>query len=257
MTDINTLIDILANPKASTETMVDDVVEARKRYPYFTLPAALLLRNHADKIADEALRNELTQSVAMTTSDPTDLYILLEGAGCDHASFYPEEKPATPTTDSAIDTFLNTYGSTSAEEEQMLERLIFNPTPDYAQLLSREEEESIPEPAEAPEGSQDDLLNKFIIKQKQSAGVIPEEKSPVAQHAEQRRQQEPPQPAADDTLLSESLAKIFIRQRHYQQAYEIISQLSLNYPKKSVYFADQLRFLRKLINNQHHKEQSK
>lgn len=54
----------------------------------------------------------------------------------------------------------------------------------------------------------------------------------------------------DDSLLSESLAKIFIKQGRYERAYEIISGLNLKFPKKSAYFADQLRFLKKLIINQ-------
>lgn len=55
--------------------------------------------------------------------------------------------------------------------------------------------------------------------------------------------------SADDTSLSESLAKIYIRRRRYDKAFEIIHNLSLKNPKKSVYFADQLRFLRKLMLN--------
>ncbi|MDE6268250.1 MAG: hypothetical protein K2M04_04115, partial [Muribaculaceae bacterium] len=57
-------------------------------------------------------------------------------------------------------------------------------------------------------------------------------------------------PAADDSLLSESLAKIYIRQHDYVRAYEIIERLNLNFPEKSIYFADQLRFLRKIIDIQ-------
>ncbi|MDE5573889.1 MAG: tetratricopeptide repeat protein, partial [Muribaculaceae bacterium] len=60
------------------------------------------------------------------------------------------------------------------------------------------------------------------------------------------------QPAAD-TLLSQSLAKIYVKQHRYDKAYEIISQLSLNYPEKSCYFADQLRFLKKLMITQQQK----
>ncbi|MCM1037565.1 MAG: hypothetical protein NC406_09620, partial [Bacteroides sp.] len=63
-----------------------------------------------------------------------------------------------------------------------------------------------------------------------------------------RHRKRPAAPAAaDDSLLSESLARIFIKQGRYERAYEIISNLSLNYPKKSIYFADQLRYLRKLM----------
>lgn len=56
---------------------------------------------------------------------------------------------------------------------------------------------------------------------------------------------------AEEEYFTETLAKIYIKQGNYDKAIEIITRLNLNYPKKSSYFADQLRFLRKLqiINN--------
>ena len=48
-------------------------------------------------------------------------------------------------------------------------------------------------------------------------------------------------------MLSESLAKIYIKQRKYSKALEIIKTISLKFPEKSIYFADQIRFLQKLI----------
>ncbi|MDE6338467.1 MAG: hypothetical protein K2K97_01605, partial [Muribaculaceae bacterium] len=56
-----------------------------------------------------------------------------------------------------------------------------------------------------------------------------------------------PSEAPEEPSLSESLAKIMIKNGNYQKALEIITEISLNNPKKSVYFADQIRFLKKLI----------
>ena len=53
----------------------------------------------------------------------------------------------------------------------------------------------------------------------------------------------------EDTFFTETLAKIYIKQRRYSKALEIIKKLSLKYPKKNAYFADQIRFLEKLIIN--------
>ncbi|MBD5358059.1 MAG: hypothetical protein HDR88_13810 [Bacteroides sp.] len=44
-------------------------------------------------------------------------------------------------------------------------------------------------------------------------------------------------------------AQLLIKKHDYEGALEIIMQQSLNNPKKSIYFADQIRFLRKLILN--------
>ncbi|MDE6126637.1 MAG: hypothetical protein K2G30_06750, partial [Muribaculaceae bacterium] len=72
-------------------------------------------------------------------------------------------------------------------------------------------------------------------------------------------QRKPREVAGSQALLSESLAKIFIKTRRYDKAYEILERLSLEFPEKSRYFADQLRFLRKLIliEEQRRKQQDK
>ena len=54
----------------------------------------------------------------------------------------------------------------------------------------------------------------------------------------------------DDSYFTETLAKIYIKQRRYGKALEIIRKLNLKYPKKSIYFADQIRFLEKLVINE-------
>ena len=53
----------------------------------------------------------------------------------------------------------------------------------------------------------------------------------------------------DEEYFTETLARIYIRQGRYQKALDIISRLSSKYPQKNAYFADQIRFLEKLIIN--------
>ncbi len=55
---------------------------------------------------------------------------------------------------------------------------------------------------------------------------------------------------ASDTYFTETLARIYIKQGKYAKAIEIIRRISLIYPKKNRYFADQIRFLEKLIINE-------
>lgn len=52
-----------------------------------------------------------------------------------------------------------------------------------------------------------------------------------------------------DSVFSESLARIYIKQKQYSKAIRIFEKLNLKYPEKSTYFADQIRFLNKVINN--------
>ena len=53
----------------------------------------------------------------------------------------------------------------------------------------------------------------------------------------------------DESYFTETLAKIYVKQQRYSKALEIITRLNLKYPEKNAYFADQIRFLEKLIIN--------
>ncbi|MDR3340114.1 MAG: hypothetical protein LBT25_08530 [Candidatus Symbiothrix sp.] len=53
----------------------------------------------------------------------------------------------------------------------------------------------------------------------------------------------------ENSFFSETLAKIYIKQKKYGRALTIIRKLNLLYPEKNRYFADQIRFLEKLIIN--------
>ena len=63
-------------------------------------------------------------------------------------------------------------------------------------------------------------------------------------------------PAPGEPALSESLdvimerVKFLVKNRNYDEALQIMEAFYLNNPKKSVYFADQIRFLRKLKLNE-------
>ncbi|MEI8085742.1 MAG: hypothetical protein WCG93_05960 [Paludibacter sp.] len=55
--------------------------------------------------------------------------------------------------------------------------------------------------------------------------------------------------AIENVEISENEAKKLIKERKYKQAISILRELNLSNPKKSVYFADQIRFLEKVIEN--------
>ena len=53
--------------------------------------------------------------------------------------------------------------------------------------------------------------------------------------------------SSDSSFFTETLANIYIKQGKYDKALEIIRRLCLEYPNKNRYFADQIRFLEKLV----------
>lgn len=273
---LNSLLDMMANPSAMPSDEL--LAELRDRYPYLTLGDELaLLRGGAEMT--EASRARLMARVTLGAAGPDSVLRVTGHGGGNLAGFYPPvsiNDGAAGTTDSAIDRFLETYGNTDERETALLERMIFNPVPDYTAVLERESQESGNTATPAPEaGSQDALLDAFLDKQA-AAPATPEPETPKPEtpkhdetkpeepkpeehrHDEPRHKRHEPQtvplavPSAGSSL-SASLAKIYIRQHRYDKAYEIIRGLSLNNPEKSAYFADQLRFLRKLMLIESHK----
>jgi hypothetical protein len=54
----------------------------------------------------------------------------------------------------------------------------------------------------------------------------------------------------DEEILTETLAKIFLKQGYYLKAIHSYEKLSLKFPEKSVYFASQIESIRQIIKNQ-------
>lgn len=262
---LSRILSSLTDPAEQGPEMADVETLARE-YPFFVLPALLTLKRYGQGL-DPEVRERLMAQVAFNSPDPQAMFMLADVAYDDWTRFYPDPRAAVTTND-AITKFLETYGHADPHEEALLERLIFNPTPDYSSLLAREEETSVPAgPTDPADMSQDALINSFILKHKgDESQLLPrEEPAPAADAPADAQEQaavehHAPAPAANpgyDSSLSESLAKIYIRQKRYDKAFEIIHTLSLNNPKKSAYFADQLRFLRKLMLNRERANKSK
>ena len=229
-----------------TRQWLDDCEQAA---PYCVLPMLLFLERNGAKGNEDVLAK-----LAITFPDRRALASVLGEDTALLNDFYPPEAlPATPDTVTAIDRFLDTYAKSAPGEVEALSRAIFNPQPDYADVLAaQEQQEGSTTPADSD--AQDELINKFIAEQMQLgeqaartpivAPVGEEEKAEIADDVIDNPTQN------DDSMLSESLAKMYIARHKYLKALEIIEQLSLNYPEKSIYFADQIRFLKKLVLNE-------
>lgn len=222
---------------------------AEQDAPYSVLPQLLFLKHNGVKGNEDVLAR-----LAIAFPDRRALALMLgEDAGLLTDFYPPEALPETPDTVTTIDRFLDNYGKTSPAEVEAIDRAIFNPQPDYADVLAAQEKQ---EGGVQLTGSddQDELINQFIAEQMhlgEQAAQVPIT-APVGERekAEIADQEIDNPTQTDDSMLSESLAKMYIAQHKYSQALEIIKRLSLKYPEKSIYFADQIRFLTKLVLNE-------
>ena len=223
--------------------------QAEGQAPYSVLPALLYLKRNGVKGNEDLLSR-----LAIVFPDRRALALMTGEDASRLGDFYPPETlPETPDTVTTIDRFLDNYGKTSPGEVEAINRAIFNPMPDYADVLAAQEKEE--GGMELTGGnSQDELINQFIAEQMQlgeqaantpiATPVDEDEKAEIADDTIENPTQN------DDSMLSESLAKMYIARHKYSQALEIIKGLSLKYPEKSIYFADQIRFLAKLVLNE-------
>jgi len=221
-------------------------------YPYFQTARLLMLKNlfllH-DPTFDEELRR-----AAVYITDRRVLFDMIESAhyqlrprrSADAATAKPEASGSR--TLSLIDTFLD---SIPKEEEHGKEKR--KPTPadaavDYVAYLLETEGDGEPS-QEVPQMKGQNLIDTFI---KSDKGRIVLNEGPLLTP---QAQDEPAAPSEEggEEYFTETLARIYIKQGRYEKALEIIQRLSLQIPKKNAYFADQIRFLEKLIINNNKK----
>lgn len=148
-----------------------------------------------------------------------------------------------------IDSFL----STLPQEETYAEGLELSS--DYTSYLLEESISQTKEQDNSLEGQ--DLIDEFLRLQKNKSigerpkiASQPENNETVAKSFQAGSSADKEEVESDDEgFFTETLAKIYVKQQRYDKALEILKKLSLKYPNKNAYFADQIRFLEKLIIN--------
>ena len=251
----------IQHPEALNRDTLYELRTLVARYPYFQTVRLLYLKN-LFLLHDITFGEELRRS-ALYIADRKVPHTSAHAVGKEL-----EKEPSIDRTLSLIDAFL----ATVPEEHSQTTELDY--AMDYTAYLIRDDEEtnetdsSSTTPTEVPKLRGQDLIDGFIRQSETEEGIIlklPKEDNPLllplieeeTDEAEEEKvvvADETPRSAVeeteqDDSCFTETLAKIYIKQRRYDKALEIIKKLSLNYPKKNAYFADQIRFLEKLIIN--------
>ena len=250
------ILELIHHPERMDRDTLYELRSQVALYPYHQTLRLLMLQNlyllH-DPSFDEELRR-----AAIYITDRRVLFNMVEAAHyhlrsaksaplgqSPLAANGPQEPSRRDSrTTELIDTFL---GTIPQEESAPRKR---RPTPadaaiDYVAYLLDTEAETTASAEPVPEMRGQQLIDTFINADKGrftlSDVPLPTEETP----------QDPSEPEEEvgEEYFTETLARIYIKQGRYSKALEIIRRLSLQVPKKNAYFADQIRFLEKVIIN--------
>ena len=243
------IIELIHHPEHLDRDTLYELRSLLALYPYYQTARLLMLQNlyllH-DPTFDEELRR-----AAIYITDRRVLFQLIEAAHyqlrptTDSQPMPSSQNPSRTLT--LIDNFLESMPQEGDNKDGKKKKR--KPTPadaavDYVAYLLETEGEYEQDDS-VPEMKGQNLIDSFINNDK--GRIIlneePQYTPPLTDTTENDEN------ASDEGYFTETLARIYIKQGRYSKALEIIRRLSLVYPKKNAYFADQIRFLEKLIIN--------
>ena len=254
------IANLINHPENLNKETLYDLRSMLALYPYYQ-PARILLLQNLFLLHDPTFDDELRRA-AVYISDRHILFKLVEEA---HYQLIPQQRNAD--TKSAT---LNT--KTVAEQEQdrttSLIDTFLEQIPDEEEVAQETEGRRKPTPADAtvdyvayllesenkqngditPQLRGQELIDDFIFNEGGKITLQDETEYEPEEHDHNEAAEN-----EDTGYFTETLARIYIKQGRYSKALEIIRRLNLVYPKKNRYFADQIRFLEKLIINNNKK----
>jgi hypothetical protein len=274
---------LILHPETMDRETLYDLRSFIALHPYCQTARLLMLQN-LYILHDSAFDEELRKA-AICITDRRILFDMIEAAHYKvHAgkSTMTQKKLHETTSENGdrttklIDTFLD---SIPEDTEDKTNDKTKRPTPadatvDYvAYLLNLEEEEEQEQHRHKAQDRTSTLIDNFIedggfnlsteenTEDELSKYYTPNYRLEDLPHGDVTQNEAPQQPIdneevddVDENYFTETLARIYIKQRRYEKALEIIKRLNLNNPKKNAYFADQMRFLEKLIINNKNKK---
>ena len=276
------LIQWLKNPSQLDRDSLMQLKVLLDEYPCFSVARILYLRNLLN-LNDLRFSKELIRT-AIFIPDRRRLYSFVEEKPMPGSAFLRENELSTGEGFSIIDRFLHSTatdlvndGSPIPETQEVDESNIpdidyskkSSPIPasvsvssegedftlDYVSYL-KQSSPTIETPVESMKGQ--DLIDAFLTDStgkevkpselKQKTVEMEKAKCPDFSEAGLTNTDHSKMDMPEETF-TETLAKIYLKQKRYDRALEIFKSLSLKYPEKNVYFADQIRYLEKLIIN--------
>ncbi len=241
------LKELISRPELLNKDTLYELRNLLARYPYFQTARLLYLKN-LYLLHDITFGEELRKA-ALYIIDRRVLFHLIEGenyvltpAQKQIAEELVSEKLDFDRTLMLIDSFLSSIPDQSGNSIDM------DIPMDYASYLLTSEDVNA-EKAEIPKMKGQELIDGFIEKAEIEKSI---KLKPITEDEEEEFESPKflwEENSDDESYFTETLARIYVKQKRYSKALEIIKKLSLKYPKKNAYFADQISFLEKLIIN--------
>ena len=243
----------MENPALLSRDTLPGLKQVVDDFPFFQTASMLYLKN-LSVVEDIRFLPELKR-LSVYVSDRRKLFTLIEGdryrlsSREDSLETGTEEK----NTFELIEDFL--ASRTDGENSRTQTSLLLPPSvsSDYVYWALENEDSSrqTKEPSSPPaELRHHELIDDFIRNEgnrKPGSSLLApgNEKIPLESQGTSGIDEEPD----ENSFFTETLARIYVKQKRYEKALQIIKNLSLKYPEKNSYFADQIRFLEKLIIN--------
>ncbi|MBQ0163743.1 MAG: tetratricopeptide repeat protein [Bacteroidales bacterium] len=275
--------ELIGHPELLSRDTLSELRRVVGRCPYYHA-ARLLLVENLFMLHDPDFEQEL-RAAALLLPDRSVLFDLVESLNYDIDSPAPQSSPSAPLLHTGDRTYdlIGQYLQTVEPLQPATRRRTVDPLNDYMAVLEQMDDAPVPEGIQEwpdtfipaadshrfgsqnnpePKGSGDlpkdsencpaDTENYSADSTKKSAAgeAFPDPDSEIQADAASDAPV-----ALPEAYFTETLAKVFIKQGSYERAIEILTKINLANPRKNAYFADQIRFLQKLVLNNKHKQQ--
>ena len=240
------IIDYIRRPDTIDNDAIAQLQRLVEKHPYFHVARILLLEALYKK--HDPAYDETLQRTAVLVPSRDAIFRLTEEPHYTQAEEHKRYEDTADDTESRtvslIDNFLEAQTPATPAGHPI------DAAQDYIGYLLQQESRQGGRRQEALPMNGGGVVEDFLEK---GTGRIVLEDIEAEPEESLPEEQETPQNDENNEILTEIMAGIYIKQGKYENAVKIIRQLSLNYPKKNRYFADQIRYLEKLIINNKNK----
>lgn len=246
----------IQEPSRLADASLEEISDVVDKYPYFHAANILLLKKLSiDKSPDFLSK---LQQLSSVLPDRKKLFVLIEDLVSELSISEGDETTADDNNSfTLIDAFLQNSGIQEESESSLVNTLIgssvassdyFNWSSSSSSETEKPEESDSVQPEQNVQLKHQNLIDSFIEGGERRL-IAPKSLKNNKSEEKTDNTELPLSKQPENSYFTETLARIYVKQKRYDKALQIIKNLSLKYPEKNVYFADQIRFLEKLIIN--------